>query len=313
MGRIRDRFAVDSNTLKVTQEQTISSLGVAIWKTLQRKKVATNEKDIISVEKDGAENHSLVDKEGILGVMGSGFESSGGVNWSSASSTRSASAMMSRLINKANGHNTITKKKAAKLVFGATGLVGSHIVYTLLKAGVAKIYCIVRAPHSEAACQRIESTFKRLHLWQPGFKARIHAIAGEISKPSFGLSPTQYEELLANVGEVVHAAGTRYWLGERSQVAANASGTCNIIAFARKGGAAIHYTSTAWLDIYETGDKEDKKKMSNMAYINIKRQGEELVQFASTFYGIPCSIYRLPAVSVSTKGGFEGDLVGAKP
>jgi len=188
-------------------------------------------------------------------------------------------------------------------------LVGAHLLHYFLKAGAPKVYCIVRAAHAEAAYQRVQAALKRLNLWRPNFAGRISAVAGELSEPDFGLPATQYEELLTSVGEVIHAAGTRYWLGENSQVAANVAGTVNMVTFARKGGASIHYISTAWLDVYEEGDEKDKAMMSSIAYVNIKRKGEELVQFASRFYHVPCAIYRLPTFSVSSKGGFDGDLV----
>jgi len=36
--------------------------------------------------------------------------------------------------------------------------------------------------------QCVLTTLQGMHLWEPGFKDRIHVIAGDISKPDFGLS-----------------------------------------------------------------------------------------------------------------------------
>jgi len=65
------------------------------------------------------------------------------------------------------------------------------------------------------------------------------------------------------------------------------------------------------LDIHDAGEEEDKTLLSSIPYVNIKREGEELLHFASRYFSVPCSIYRIPAVSVSTKGGFQGDLVSS--
>lgn len=298
MGRIRELFGIEGDALKVTSEMTVDALSMAIFKLKQSAKVTTTTTttDSSSAEaedqgspKDEAVLHSKAD---LITAMASEFEEG-------SKDRTPPGSFLTRWIR---------PQKQGKLLFGATGIIGSHLLRYMLKAGAPRVYCVVRAANPEGAYHRIEQKLKRLRLWSADFETRIVAMPGDISHQHFGLQSAQYKMLLGDVGDVILAAGSRSWVGEADQIAANITGTMDAVAFAREGDAAVHYISTSWLDIYDMADDKDKEGLSLMPYFSIKRKGEEILQFAARHHNVICSSYRLPLVSVSSKGAFEGDL-----
>ena len=136
-----------------------------VWKIVQRAGTAVS--GGASAEQDEKTDVDILldDKSDIIGAMAPAFEQP---NVVFPFKTRLTEAVRRLLVNKSKG------QKTSKLLFGATGLVGSHLLHYLLKVGAPKVHCIVRAAHTEAAYQRVESTLRRLNLWRPCFTGRSY-------------------------------------------------------------------------------------------------------------------------------------------
>lgn len=226
-------------------------------------------------------------------------------------STSSASSLKRSLTMAASGGGPGPYERV--LLFGATGLTGAHLLRYLIKAGGAsKVYCVVRSSTSEGGLARIEKALRLLKIWKDSFAQHIVALPGDMALPQFGLKKEDYELLARRKGGVqaiVHAGGSRKWHMDSESVQCNISGLMNVITLARKSHASVHYISSGWLDAEEAAEPQDQETLRTMPYVQIKRKAEDLLHFAARHYRVPCFAYRLPLISVNTRGGFSGDFI----
>jgi amino acid adenylation domain-containing protein/thioester reductase-like protein len=96
---------------------------------------------------------------------------------------------------------------ATILLTGATGLLGSHLLPELLRQTEAEIVCLVRGGGVKAAQERLyQSLAQRGLSLRTGERRRIGVIAGDASAPNLGLSASAWQELVARIDSVYHAA-----------------------------------------------------------------------------------------------------------
>ena len=171
------------------------------------------------------------------------------------------------------------------------------------------VYCVVRAHTAEGAAARIEKAMRQLKIWKPSFADSIVALPGDMAQPNFGLKPDVYNRLVREVDAIVHAGGSRKWHMDTESVACNISGLMNVVTLARKSNASVHYISSGWLDAEEAASDKDRDILHAMPYVQIKRRAEDILHFAARHYKLACFAYRIPLISVNTKGGFTGDFV----
>ena len=297
---------MEGNQLKMSPEVTVSGLAMLIYKAVRQSGASSGDAGGADQDEEGADETVYHSKTDLVTIMETdfGLDEKERKRLSYRSSRSGSFKVMDSL------YRIVTPgDKHAKLLFGATGLVGSHILRYLLKGGAPMVYCVVRAATPEGAYNRVEQKMRQLRLWKPAFANRIRAIPGEVGKALFGLDAELYQQLLSVVDDVILSAGARSWTATEETIAANIAGTVNAVAFARKGGAAVHYVSTGWLDIYDAADATDKKTFENVPYVKIKRRAEDILHYASRHHDIRCAIHRVPFVSVNSKGGFDGDLL----
>jgi len=94
-------------------------------------------------------------------------------------------------------------------VTGGTGVIGSALVVLLLQDPANEIWLLVRAKDEPALMARIDALFRFWELGdqEPDARRRIHALRGDATLPCFGLESTEYQALLGNITDIVHAAG----------------------------------------------------------------------------------------------------------
>ncbi|HDR7208558.1 D-alanine--poly(phosphoribitol) ligase subunit DltA [Bacillus cytotoxicus] len=122
------------------------------------------------------------------------------------------------------------------LVTGATGLLGSEIVYQSLKQG-KEVYCIVRGTDRPSATRRllaklseIKSTGELLNL------ERLHVFNGDLSKEKFGLALSDYHMLSTKVSTIYHCAGNVNFMASMKEACeVNVQGLAKVMEFAQKG------------------------------------------------------------------------------
>lgn len=98
--------------------------------------------------------------------------------------------------------------KRVYFVTGATGTVGSALIPFLLEDAENEVRVLIRADDLAHLDARLEELCE---FWGYGRGAserkRISAIAGDIEKPGFGVSPGIYEDLSTTVTHIIHCAG----------------------------------------------------------------------------------------------------------
>ena len=133
---------------------------------------------------------------------------------------------------------------------GATGIVGSYLLKTLLEQTQSHIYCLVRAQEALEAESRVK---KALNQFIPlegfilnEFQKRVSCISGDIQEPQLGIPEGLYQSLTKKIDLVIHAAGKIALFGSYSFFAkTNVLGTSHLIDFSMKTTQRyFHYVSS---------------------------------------------------------------------
>ncbi|KAK3938645.1 hypothetical protein QBC46DRAFT_161602 [Diplogelasinospora grovesii] len=178
---------------------------------------------------------------------------------------------------------------------GATGFLGSYILHELLEGG-HRVVAHVRAKNAAAGVSRIETIAKAYGLWSEGYRARLEAVTGDISRPNLGLSKDDYERVAAEADVVIHNGAQVNWMLPYSSLrAANVLSTVDCISLCThtkpKRLAFVSSTSTLDTDYYvelsqsgksvlETDDLEGSRKGLATGYGQSKWASEFIVREA---------------------------------
>ncbi|WP_408099280.1 non-ribosomal peptide synthetase [Bacillus mycoides] len=201
---------------------------------------------------------------------------------------------------------------------GATGYLGSHILYELLKDTTVHIYCLVRP--TQDIQQRIVNTltnyFKNI---KKEWLQRITAVPGDLGAENLGMSEEEFKVIRSKVDTVIHCGADVRHFGDVAQFEnVNVQGTGRMLALTEEG-ATFHFVSTIGIpielavdqwDIYEkTGDFNYDVVLENV-YSNSKLQAENLVREAIKD-GVRGNIYRAGNLACHSKTGrFQQNIEG---
>ena len=120
------------------------------------------------------------------------------------------------------------------LLTGATGFLGCHLLAEILSTNSRMIVtCVVRAPNTDAANERLETALQKWGIWNDDFRSRIRVRCGDVSKPFLGLLVDEYLILARSVDTVYHSAAAVSFIAPYSELEeANVNGTVEILRFA---------------------------------------------------------------------------------
>lgn len=194
-----------------------------------------------------------------------------------------------------NGHENI-------LLTGATGFLGSYLVYELLNKFVdSTLFCLVRAESPYAAMHTIRARLKEYGLWTKPFGSRIVPIVGDLEKPRLGLTEERFHDLGRTVDAIFHnGASVSFLPSYNSLKAANVSSTRELVELAVVSKLKVlHYIST--IGIFDTGSavsrvyyEDDILDSANppwMGYAQTKYISERYLRKIRA-KGVPVNIYR---------------------
>ncbi|WP_062061823.1 non-ribosomal peptide synthetase [Aquimarina longa] len=198
------------------------------------------------------------------------------------------------------------------LLTGATGFVGIHLLESLLKNTDKKIYCMIRCESKIDGLERIQKKMKDNEMWSERYTQQIEVIRGDLAKPNLGITMSEYELLLENIGNVVHNATYMNHLSTYEDAKnVNVRGVENVLHFCTSGSLKpIHFVST--IDVFSShGQKSDRHvneltttdhevHYNSGGYTSSKWIGEKLVEKASAI-GLPTTIHRLGLVLWDTE------------
>ena len=186
------------------------------------------------------------------------------------------------------------------LLTGATGYLGAYLLRELQANSIGTIWCLVRAADDRAAAARLATRCGEVGI-NPGSAI---AVAGDFTKPLFGLDAERYHELAEQIG-AIHHCGASVNMNDPYQLARipNVQGTVETLRFATSGPVkSVHHVSTMAVFISSrscglprvSDESEPALEYSGtFGYAASKYVAEQLVRQASA-RGLPAAIYRPP-------------------
>eukprot|EP00026_Physarum_polycephalum_P001160 Phypoly_transcript_01161.p1 GENE.Phypoly_transcript_01161~~Phypoly_transcript_01161.p1 ORF type:complete len:1153 (+),score=144.83 Phypoly_transcript_01161:137-3595(+) len=201
-------------------------------------------------------------------------------------------------------------KNGAILLTGATGFLGTHLLYELLTQTKSTIYCMVRKTDSrEKAKEKIREAMRYYELWSDSDDSRIIGLPGDLSQPAFGWPPEEFAEFSALIDVIYHNGATVNSILPYSLIRAqNVQSTQEVLALASTTKIKpVHYISSisvfGGMKLGTTYTEADiPTRTPHDGYGLSKYFAESLCKQASG-RGIPVIIYRPGSIAGSTRTG----------
>jgi amino acid adenylation domain-containing protein/thioester reductase-like protein len=211
--------------------------------------------------------------------------------------------------------NILNKPIPRIFLTGATGILGSSLLYELLCQTQADVYCLVRATRIEEGQARIQNSLKRYLLWNDALNARIIPVLGDLSKPQLGIEPKQFSRLAEKIDVIYHCGALVNIVYPYSALkASNVLGTQEVLRLASKTKIKpVHFIST--VDVFSSANTSEFRTIYEQdaigpgkhlysGYAQSKYIAEQLVKIASS-RGLPVSIYRPSNIIGDNRTGIQ--------
>ena len=201
--------------------------------------------------------------------------------------------------------------KPTVLLTGATGYLGKHILWQLLRQGY-RVSAIVR-PKKESPGKRVVDA---LESFAPLPEKFLDVIEGDLTKPDCGIDPVTLGKLAGSgISALIHSAGlTRFDAHLANDIYLNnLQGTKHVYALAKRLGIEnFHYLSTAYVAgdtrrIFMSTDLSVAQGFNN-PYEASKYEAEKYLHDASRTGAIRVVIYR-PSIIVGGHPLGENNVV----
>ena len=126
-------------------------------------------------------------------------------------------------------------------ITGATGYLGAHVAAKLLTEDSVRLNLLVRAKDERESLSRLWRRTCRLHLSQDQYsefiQSRIRIFRGDITIPRFGLSDSDYHDLVRQTSSVIHCAASLNRRSEKTCLNVNLRGTLEVVKLAQAAQA----------------------------------------------------------------------------
>ena len=202
------------------------------------------------------------------------------------------------------------------LLTGATGFLGSHVLFDLLRHSEAHIVCLVRGQDDLSAEKRLADELnKRDFLWSGELKRRVSVIAGDIGKERLGWTDAVWADRANTVDAVINvAAAVDFVRGYHSLRDSNVLGVHTLVKFACTGKIKpLHQVSSlAVFDEYNIpviGEDESPARLERLfsGYDKSKWCSEALLKRARE-HGLCVTLMRPGGISGNTQTGVYNPL-----
>jgi len=200
------------------------------------------------------------------------------------------------------------------LLTGATGFLGTYLLYELLEQTTADIYCLVRSSNADEGKKRLQSKLKACSLWNETFNSRIILVVGDLSQPFLGLSKSLFHHLASQIDVIYHnGAMVNFFYPYSKLKAPNVLSTQEILKLASQiKTKPVHFVSTVSVfsfsgnsgaRVRETDISNDIQGLDD-GYSQSKWVAEKLVMQARD-RGLPVCIYRPSDISGHSQTGIS--------
>lgn len=132
------------------------------------------------------------------------------------------------------------------MLTGATGFLGCHILFELLRSTPYTIHLPIRAQTNQEALGRLESLYQRYFQTSlTPFKNRIVVLAANVSCDHLGLDAQYLVSYAEEIDSIIHCAASTDYLAQDEDIEqANVTATANVLKFAELTGAKdFHFIS----------------------------------------------------------------------
>ncbi|MBD3922036.1 amino acid adenylation domain-containing protein [Paenibacillus sp. PR3] len=226
-----------------------------------------------------------------------------------------------RMIGPGHSHADYSEPSCI-LLTGATGYLGSHILYELLRKSQAKVVALVRRSQGQSAGDRLWDIMRTYFGDSLLFvmNERVRVVEGDLEISGLGLSSQDKEMLCSQIDMIVHAAADVRHLGDEEQIfKTNVDATRHLIELAQsRPGIRFQHISTIgvpeqlaldgkWEAVEHSGEIDPELQVDNV-YTNSKLEAEKLV-FAAASQGLAVSVYRPGNITChSLSGKFQTNI-----
>lgn len=205
-----------------------------------------------------------------------------------------------------------------KVVTGATGSLGSHVVAQLAALGdVQRVYCLVRAGSHVEAYDRLLGSLRIRRVYDSlddACRNKLTALPSSLSEPNLGLSPTTYNALASETTDIIHCAwSVNFNLHLRSFENDSISGLKNLIDLALKAHrptpASLNFCSSVSAAVNTDAAHvpealpDQLSHAQDMGYAQSKLVGEHICAQAAEQTGLASRVLRIGQVIGDTKHG----------
>lgn len=210
--------------------------------------------------------------------------------------------------------DSIGPDHAVVLLTGATGLLGPFLLAEVLETTHdTTVICLVRAPNSATALQRVQDGLVKIGRHNPESYGRIQVVCGRLDHPRLGLLDHEWVQLQQNVTHIIHSgAKVDLQSGYSKHRNANVLGTNDVLhlAMAANRRPRVLLVSTSDVVTEESGKSEEFLSRDAMVealdqlggYAASKLVAEGLVRAAAD-RGVDCCVGRLGMVASDTISG----------
>ncbi|NEW07693.1 amino acid adenylation domain-containing protein [Paenibacillus sp. SYP-B3998] len=202
------------------------------------------------------------------------------------------------------------------LLTGASGYLGSHILYEVLIRSHAQVHALVRNTSSLTGMDRLQEIMT--HYFGEDvltlMEGRVHVLEGNLEQPRLGLQEADYTKLSQCVQAIFHAAADVRHFGDNDQFdRTNVQGTRHLLELAEsRKGIRFHHVSTIsvpedlahsghWDEVELSGEMPSGLHLANV-YSDSKLQAEKLV-LDSSKRGLAVTLYRPGNLTCHSENG----------
>lgn len=195
------------------------------------------------------------------------------------------------------------------LVTGGTGMVGGALVEHLPDLEVVSVTRNGAGGSAEARGSGASGLVRsaaghRLVAPSVEHEAMTH-VAGDLTKPLFGLAEAEFDALAEGIDAVVHCAGlTDFTTHRRRTYGINLDGTRHVLDLVRRAGCRLYHVSTAY--VFADHAETVKGKWGAGVYIGSKRAAEDAVRES----GVDATILRPSIVLGDSRTGASPSFQG---
>ncbi len=188
------------------------------------------------------------------------------------------------------------------LLTGSTGFLGVYLVDRLLRNGVERVHCLIRADDPPQALARLAARMRRYGLDPEPLLGRVVPVPGELAEPHFGLSGPDWDRLAREIDLIVHCgARVNFAYPYRALAPINVGGTRTALELAGEHiTKPLHYISTiaviagfgtAGVGHIDESTPLDHADRISLGYPETKWVAENLVVEAGR-RGLPVAVHR---------------------